>query len=152
APLWALLFCSRLACVVGVTAGALIAPAHPVLAATVTALPSFEDVRAAHRPSDLRVLDRHGEPVSVLRVDHAGLRGAWIPLSEVSPALRRAVLLPEDRRVREHGGVGWQAVAAAGWRWLWGEGMRGASTISMQVAAMLDSSLQRPGGGRSLAQ
>lgn len=152
APLWALLFCSRLACVVGVTAGALIAPAHPVLAATVTVLPSFEDVRAAHRPSDLRVLDRHGEPVSVLRVDYTERRGAWIPLSEVSPALQRAVLISEDRRFREHGGVDWQAVAGAGWRWLWGEGMRGASTISMQVAAMLDSSLQRPGGGRSLAQ
>src|SRR5690606_40438631 len=97
-PPGALLFCRRRACGVGVTAGALIGPVHPVLAATVTALPSFEDVRAAHRPSDLRVLDRHGEPVSVLRVDYTERRGAWIPLSEVSPALQRAVLISEDRR------------------------------------------------------
>jgi len=36
------------------------------------ALPSFEDVRAAHRPSDLTLLDRHGVPLQTLRTDARG--------------------------------------------------------------------------------
>jgi len=115
-------------------------------------LPSFESLRAAHQPSDLLIVDRHGEALAALRMDYTERRGAWVPLQAVSPALQRAVLLSEDRRFYEHDGVDWLAAAAAGWGWAWGDGLRGASTVSMQLAAMLDASLQRPGGGRSLAQ
>lgn len=123
-----------------------------VASASTPALPSFEAVRAAHRPSDLLVLDRRGEPLAAVRSDYSERRGAWVPLHSVSPSFQRAVLLSEDRRFHEHGGVDWLAVAAAGWGWAWGDGLRGASTVSMQLAAMLDPSLQRPGGGRSLMQ
>ena len=34
------------------------------------ALPSFAEVRAAHRPSDLTLLARDGTPVQTLRLDH----------------------------------------------------------------------------------
>lgn len=118
----------------------------------VQPLPSFDTVKARHHASELAVLDRRGEPVAALRTDFSERRGAWVPLSEVSPVLQRAVLLSEDRRFQDHGGVDWFSLASAGWGWLRGEGMRGASTISMQLAAMFDDSLQRPSGGRSVVQ
>lgn len=113
-------------------------------------LPSFEAVRAAHRPSDVSVLDRHGETLSILRVDYTERRGDWVPLHAVSPAFVNAVLLSEDRRFHQHDGVDWRAVAAAGWAWVSGGDARGASTISMQLVSMLDTSLRRPAGGRGV--
>ena len=88
-------------------------------------LPSFESLRAAHQPSDLLIVDRHGEALAALRMDYTERRGAWVPLQAVSPALQRAVLLSEDRRFYEHDGVDWLAAAAAGWGWAWGDGLRG---------------------------
>lgn len=116
------------------------------------ALPSFEAVRTAHRPSQRLILDRYGEPLAALRTDFNERRDAWVSLEAMAPIMQRAVLLSEDRRFHEHGGVDWAALASAGFGWLTGEGLRGASTISMQLVAMLDSGLQRPAGGRSLAQ
>lgn len=115
-------------------------------------IPSFEAVRKAHRSSDVHVLDRHGEALSVIRVDYSERRGEWIPLHAVSPVLLRAVLLSEDRRFHEHEGVDWRAIAAAGWAWVSGADSRGASTVSMQLASMLDTSLRRPAGGRGVGQ
>lgn len=128
--------------------------ALPLTAAAVAhpSLPSFEEVRAAHRSSDLVVLDRHGEPIAAIRQDFQERRGEWLPLESISPALTRAVLLSEDRRFHEHGGVDWAAVLSAGWNWAWSGSMRGASTITMQLVGMLDTSLRRPGGGRSVEQ
>ncbi len=53
----------------------------------------------------------------------------------------------EDKRFFQHAGVDWRALAAAGMNGLVSGNWRGASTISMQLAAMLDQGL-RPGGGR----
>src|SRR5690606_36478163 len=87
---------------------------------SLTPLPDFEAVKAGHTRSDLLVLDRHGEAIAALRRDYLERRGAWIPVDAISPALQRAVLLSEDRRFYEHGGVDWLAMSAAGWNWLWG--------------------------------
>ena len=83
-------------------------------------------------------------------------RGAWVPLAEVSPALRTAMVLSEDKRFYEHSGVDWRAATAAAWGNLWNQRTRGASTLTMQLAGLLDSPdtadlRQRP-GGRSVAQ
>ncbi|HNJ83898.1 MAG TPA: penicillin-binding protein 1C, partial [Piscinibacter sp.] len=115
------------------------------------ALPSFEDVRAAHRPSDLTLLDRHGVPLQTLRVDTTVRRLEWVPIAETSPALLRAIVLSEDRRFHEHSGVDWRAVAASAWGNLWNTRTRGASTLTMQLAGLLDDGLARPAGGRSVA-
>jgi penicillin-binding protein 1C len=130
-------------------AAAAVSAQAPVLAA---ALPSFEAVRAAHRPSDIAVLDRHGRPVHWQRVDTLQRRGPWLALDEVSPALRQALVLSEDRRFWDHGGVDWPALAAGAWARAWNQRSRGASTLSMQLAAQLDHELARPAGGRSLGQ
>ncbi|WP_174525283.1 penicillin-binding protein 1C [Hydrogenophaga palleronii] len=119
------------------------------------ALPGFAEVRADWRSSEVRVLDRNGEPLQRLRVDLQARRGDWIALADVSPALRTALLLSEDKRFYEHSGVDWRAVSAAAWGNLWNSRTRGASTITMQLAALLDEpdgGLQRGAGGRRMTQ
>jgi penicillin-binding protein 1C len=111
----------------------------------------YDEVRDTYCPSDVRLLDRHGAVLHELRIDHTRRRLAWTPLAAVSPALTAAVLDCEDRRFFSHGGVDWRAVAAAVWQRLRAGPPRGASTLSMQVAALLDPDLRR-GGARTLAE
>ena len=113
---------------------------------------AFDQVRGAYCPSDVRLLDRHGAVLHELRVDPSRRRLAWTPLAAVSPALSAAILASEDRRFDAHGGVDWRAAAAAVWQRLRGGPPRGASTISMQVAALLDPTLGHRAGPRSLAE
>ncbi|MCO4862760.1 penicillin-binding protein 1C [Cupriavidus sp. WGlv3] len=119
------------------------------------ALPSFAQVRADWRSADVVVLDRDGEPVGRVRDDFRARRGDWVALADTSPALRTAIVLSEDRRFYAHSGVDWQGVAAAAWANLWNTRTRGASTLTMQLAGLLDDDLRRPGApgqGRSLTQ
>ena len=117
----------------------------------VHALPAYEEVRRDFRSSETRVLSREGETLQRVRTDAQVRRGDWIALADVSPALRSALLLSEDKRFYEHSGVDWRAVSAAAWGNLWNTRTRGASTITMQLAGLLDESLRR-GGGRGLLQ
>ena len=116
------------------------------------AQPSFDEVKAAHRPSDLLLLDRHGEPLQTLRVDASVRRGPWVPLQDVSPALLQALVLSEDRRFWQHSGVDWAAAARSAWGNLIDTRTRGASTLTMQLAGLIDDGLARPAGGRSVWQ
>ncbi|MBS0445291.1 MAG: penicillin-binding protein 1C, partial [Proteobacteria bacterium] len=115
-------------------------------------VPTFDVVQAAHRPSDITLLDRHDVPIQTVRVDKSVRRLAWVPLAEMSPALLRAIVLSEDRRFWEHSGVDWNAVAKSAWANLWNEKTRGASTLTMQLAGLIDDGLARPAGGRSVTQ
>ncbi|OYY64494.1 MAG: penicillin-binding protein 1C [Burkholderiales bacterium 28-67-8] len=123
-----------------------------VSTAATAALPSFEAVRAAHRPSDTTLLDRHGTPIQTLRTDMTVRRLAWLPLAEMSPALLHAIVLSEDRDFYRHSGVDWGALAHSAWSNAWNTRTRGASTLTMQLAGLLDDDLQRPADGRSLTQ
>ncbi|MGO4394826.1 penicillin-binding protein 1C [Variovorax sp. M-6] len=123
-----------------------------VLAAPAWAIPGFDEVRRDFRPSDTAVLDRDGVLLQRVRTDAHVRRGDWIALADISPALRSAMLLSEDKRFYEHSGVDWRAVSAAAWGNVWNTRTRGASTITMQLAGLLDDDLRRAGGGRSLAQ
>ncbi|MES2423896.1 MAG: penicillin-binding protein 1C [Pseudomonadota bacterium] len=114
------------------------------------ALPTFDAVKASFRPSDTQILDRNGEPLQRLRTDTTVRRGQWLALADVSPALREAMLLSEDKRFYEHSGVDWRAVSAAAWGNLWNNKTRGASTITMQLAGLVDGDLQRGPGGRTI--
>lgn len=128
-------------------AGALLAP-QPAAAA----VPAFAQVRQDFRPSDTLILDRHGAVVQRLRTDPSVRRGQWVALPDVSPALRTALVLSEDRRFYQHSGVDWKAVSAAAWGRLFHRQTRGASTLTMQLAGLLDADLRVKSGGRDWGQ
>ncbi len=129
---------------VGVAIGVWLAtPAH--------AVPSFAQVRADWRSADIVVTDRHGEPIARVRDDFRARRGDWVTIAETSPALRTAIVLSEDKRFYAHSGVDWRGVAAAAWANLWNTRTRGASTLTMQLAGLLDEDL-RARAGRSFGQ
>ena len=71
---------------------------------------------------------------------------------DAPPALRQALVLSEDKRFYEHSGVDWVAVSAAAWGNLWHSRTRGASTITMQLAGLLDEDWRQGGSGRSVVQ
>ncbi|WP_249359483.1 penicillin-binding protein 1C [Cupriavidus sp. 2SB] len=120
-------------------------------AVTAHAVPGFREVRDNWRSADIVVTDRHGETVARVRDDFKARRGDWVTLVDTSPALRTAIVMSEDRRFYAHSGVDWQGVAAAAWANLWNTRTRGASTLTMQLAGLLDEDL-RAGRGRSFGQ
>jgi penicillin-binding protein 1C len=116
------------------------------------ALPSHQEVRASYSVSDAVLLDRHGEVIHELRVDPHGRRLQWTVLQDISPALITAVVRSEDKRFYDHHGADWRALASAALGHIFSNGKRGASTITMQLAAMLDGSLRSAASRRTAAQ
>ena len=113
---------------------------------------TFDDVKRDFKPSDTLILASNGEVIQRVRTDRAVRRGQWVALPDVSPALRTALVLSEDKRFYEHSGVDWRAVSSAAWGNLWATKTRGASTISMQLAGLMDEDLKAGNGGRSITQ
>jgi len=125
------------------------------LAPAAAAVPGFTQVKGAWRASDAQLLDRHGEPLDAVRIDIRARRRAWVALPDISPALGRAVLQAEDQRFMQHGGIDVEALGKAAWDALLGAGAtraRGASTITMQLAGLLDPALAPRAKGRTLLQ
>lgn len=118
--------------------------------------PDFDAVRDAWRPSEARLLDRHGEPLAEVRVDFDERRLDWVSARALSQPLVRALLVAEDKRFLQHDGVDWQALAGATWDNLWraleGRRPRGASTLTMQLAGLIDPALRLQGTRRSVGQ
>jgi penicillin-binding protein 1C len=124
-------------------------------AQAAAAVPTPQQVRAAWQPSDAQLLDRHGVPVESVRIDMAARRQPWVALADISPGLGRAVMQAEDQRFMEHGGIDFRAVGQAAWDNLFRTGRarpRGASTITMQLAGLLDPALAARAAGRSWGQ
>ncbi|MEX3978116.1 penicillin-binding protein 1C [Paraburkholderia sp. EG287A] len=115
------------------------------------ALPTFDDVRGQWQSSDWVLLARDGTPLQRTRVEHTARRGDWVALADVSPALREAIVVSEDKRFYEHSGVDWRGATAAAWANLWSTRTRGASTVTMQLTGLLDDD-PKHSGQRSLAQ
>ena len=114
---------------------------------------AFDSIRNAYTPSDRLILDRNGAKIQRIRVDDKVRRSGWTSLDDISPALVDAVLASEDKRFFDHGGVDLRAAAAAAISNLRGGATtRGASSISMQVAAAMDKSLTRASDGRTVEQ
>ncbi len=121
------------------------------LAVRSVELPSFEKVRDAWRPSTAYLVDRHGEVLAALRRDPGVRRLQWVSLDEVSPAMRQAVLWGEDARFYQHHGIDWRAVPAALRSQILSHRPRGASTLSMQLATLLENP-RRGTGWRELSR
>ena len=107
-------------------------------------VPAFTAV-AAQPGSEAVLLDRQGRELARRRTDPDTRRLEWLPLRAISPDLVRRLIAAEDRRFWQHGGVDWRAVAGAARARLAGGSGRGASTITMQVAALIDPELGRAG-------
>ncbi len=116
------------------------------------AVQTFADVQRDFRSSEASLLDRNGEVLHQLRLNPHERRLSWVGLEAISPALRNALVASEDRQFYQHGGVDWSAVAGAAWGNLWNRRTRGASTITMQLAGLLDDDLRRKAGTRSITQ
>lgn len=109
------------------------------------ALPSPGEVRARWKPSEAWLYDRNGQLIDSIRADFEARRMAWVPLKEMAPAIPELLVASEDRRFPQHGGVDWLALASSLKARLTGGQRRGASTISMQLAAFLAPELSEPG-------
>ena len=109
------------------------------------AMPDYAAVRAEWQPSEAWLYDRDGRLLDSERVNFERRRLAWVPLKDISPAVRDTVVAAEDHRFWSHGGVDWLAIAGAvRSRWTGGRS-RGASTLPMQLAAFLAPELAQPG-------
>ena len=138
----------------GLAAGAmLLAPcARAAAPAPDAGVPTYAQVRADFRSSDAELLDRHGVTIQSLRTDLTIRRLPWVALADISPSLPAAVLQAEDQRFYQHDGVDLEAMGKAAWDNLFRRRPRGASTITMQLAALLDPRLQGSAQGRSWSQ
>ena len=113
---------------------------------------SFAEIRKTYRTSDVLLFDRNGRVIHELRVNPTIRRLAWTPLDQISPPLLQSVITSEDRRFYAHHGVDWPAFAFAGMQHFVSLSTRGASTISMQLAALIDKRLLRGKSKRSIRQ
>ena len=109
------------------------------------ALPDYAQVRGQWHPSEAWLYDRHGVLIDSARVDFAARRLAWTPLAAIAPAARDTIVTAEDHRFRAHAGVDWLALGGAVRDRIERNRPRGASTLSMQLAAFLSPALARPG-------
>lgn len=116
-----------------------------VVSLNAHALPNFAEVKQTYVSSEATLLAHDGQPLNMLRIDMNVRRLAWTPLAEIAPALVRAVIVSEDKRFMEHDGVDWQAAGKAAWTNFWGGKTRGASTLTMQLAGLLEEDGQRQG-------
>lgn len=118
----------------------------------VHALPTFEELKSSYKKSDVYLLDRKGEIIHELRVDHKIRRLEWVELKDISPSLIKSVIKLEDKNFYDHSGVDWKALGGAFIRSIFGDKSRGASTITMQLASFLDKNLKPKGKKRTFHQ
>ncbi len=123
-----------------------------IMASSAYAMPSFQDVKDSYKKSDAILLDRHGKVIHELRIDHRVRRLEWTSLKDISPALINAVIHSEDKRFYKHSGVDFLAVGSAAFKNIYAESQRGASTITMQLAAMLNKKLKPKSSKRTLSE
>ena len=107
-------------------------------------VPRYEQVRAARRSSESVLLDRNNIVIERLRLDMQQRMLEWVALDAMSPLLLRAVVVSEDQRFWRHIGVDALGAASALVENLQRSRPRGASTISMQLASLIDPA-SRPG-------
>jgi penicillin-binding protein 1C len=97
-------------------------------------------------PESVRVYDGRGELLRE-QVGDDGMRAAWQDLDAMSPLVIQATLAVEDARFHDHDGIDRVAVARASWDALRsGRLVSGASTITMQLARLLQPSQKNLGG------
>ena len=122
-----------------------------LVAAIMIALIAFrvwphEPLRA-RVPISTAVWSADGELLRVTRAADDQYR-VWTPLDEISPVLVDAFVLKEDRWFYWHAGVNPASLARAAYRTYRGQRREGGSTITMQLARMLDRMNTRTPAGK----
>lgn len=120
--------------------------------AHATNLPSFPEVQQNWQSSYARLVDRHGQLLTRQRINKEQHRLDWTPLNEVSPAVIDALIFTEDRDFYRHHGVDWGAFSCSVANYMTGQKARGASTLTMQLVALLDKDLSWQTGGRTVGR
>ena len=115
------------------------------LATSPATPPDYAATRVAWHSSEARLLDRDGRLLDLRRSDTSVRKLDWVPLPAIAAPLIAAVVRGEDRRFWNHSGVDWRAAAGAVRDRLSARHPRGASTITMQLAGLLDPALGRSG-------
>jgi len=103
---------------------------------------------ASRYTSSVAVFDARGQ---LLRLTLAGDERyrLWLPLDSIASEIAEAFLLQEDRWFYYHLGVNPIALVRGGWRtYVAREPRQGGSTITMQLARMLDRNQSRTIGGK----
>ena len=118
----------------------------------IAEIPAFDSVKSDWTSTEGMLLDRHGVLIHELRVVEHGRRLEWTRLAEISPAALATIVRAEDKRFYRHRGVDWLALSDAALDTLLFSKRRGASTISMQVAAQLDDALRSGRQKRTMSQ
>ncbi len=88
------------------------------------------------------------DPATTAFIERAKARGIavdWrpVPLERIDIDLQLAILVSEDLRFFQHHGFDWHEIRAAAWEALTGKRLRGASTITQQLARFLWLSRRR---------
>ena len=135
---------------------ATLAVTSALCSATVPTMPAFNEVRASFSTSEAQLLDRNGVVLATQRVDARVRRLDWVALADISPTVAAALVAAEDKRFYEHAGVDWVGFGSAAWDSVWrafdGRRPRGASTLTMQLAGLLDPALAIAVNTRTLGQ
>lgn len=131
----------------GRTWGLLAAAAVAIAAALALgpAVVHLGDIRhyAEHPPASTAFMDARRAELRANGAD-ARLAHEWRPYERIAPALARAVVVAEDARFVDHGGLDWDALSRALRRNLRDDRVvRGGSTISQQLAKNLFLSERR---------
>lgn len=106
------------------------------------AFPTYQEVKSNFTPSDISFYDRQGELIQRLRMKKEYRTEEWVEYKEFPKFLIDSVIHAEDKRFFEHNGVDGNAMVASMWSSLRGFSLRGGSTITMQLVAILDPELQ----------
>ena len=122
-----------LASILGLVALGLVAAAGTV-AWLSRDLPSLEQIENPRNLLATRVFT--ADDVEMARY-YNGENRTWVSLRDMAPAVPQALIDTEDRRFYQHWGMDLRGFAAVAWGTLHGGDMRGASTITMQLARNL---------------
>jgi penicillin-binding protein 1C len=99
---------------------------------------TFSDVKNNYHPSDTWIVDQNGFPLESIRNNSQKRSLDWVKWADVSPAFRDLLIHIEDRRFYSHPGIDFLALAKATWERVTKNSQRGASTLTMQLAGLLN--------------
>jgi penicillin-binding protein 1C len=119
---------------------------------TERTFPSYNEYRSNFTSSEAILLDRNGIPLQSIRTDFQKRSYIWLELDDFPSYLIEAILATEDKNYWDHPGVDTIALLTSLYSGLRGWGLRGGSTISMQLVSLMDPSLGSGGTKRTVAQ